>query len=140
MPSLDVLMENETSIVYVKDSATGEFVEQQRMEGTNSIWKDLEEMPLHMQHAIMAIEDERFYDHYGVDWKRTISAMANLVLHFSDVEYGGSTITQQLVRLVTDEKEHSIQRKSPRFSAQLNWNRNITPRNRFWRPTSTLCR
>ena len=111
MPSLDVLMENETSIVYVKDSATGEFVEQQRMEGTNSIWKDLEEMPLHMQHAIVAIEDERFYDHYGVDWKRTISAMANLVLHFSDVEYGGSTITQQLVRLVTDEKEHSIQRK-----------------------------
>ena len=58
----------------------------------------------------MSIEDKRFYKHRGVDWKRTVSAGANYFLKFSN-SYGGSTITQQLIKNVTDEDDFSLQRK-----------------------------
>lgn len=89
----------------------GEWEVFQQLKGTNSIWVDGEDIPQCMKDAVVAIEDERFYDHYGVDWKRTISAFANLVFHFSSTEYGGSTITQQLIKITTQENEHSIDRK-----------------------------
>ena len=61
----------------------GEWEVFQQLKGTNSIWVDGDEIPQCMKDAVVAIEDERFYDHYGVDWKRTISAFANLIFHFS---------------------------------------------------------
>ena len=110
IPDLNTITENQTSFIHTIDSDTGEEVVT-RIEGAKKIWKDLDEIPLNLQNAVIAIEDERFREHYGVDWKRTISAFANLVLHFSSQEYGGSTITQQLVKVVTTDDEHSIERK-----------------------------
>lgn len=46
-----------------------------------------------------------------MDWKRTISAFVNLIFHFSSQEYGGSTITQQLIKIITEDDRHSIERK-----------------------------
>ena len=89
----------------------GEWEVFQQLKGTNSIWVDGDEIPQCMKDAVVAIEDERFYDHYGVDWKRTISAFANLIFHFSSTEYGGSTITQQLIKITTQDDDHSIERK-----------------------------
>ena len=89
----------------------GEWEVFQQLKGTNSIWVDGDEIPRCMKDAVVAIEDERFYDHYGVDWKRTISAFANLIFHFSSTEYGGPTITQQLIKITTQDDDHSIERK-----------------------------
>lgn len=105
-----MINEHQTSIVMVKNDS-GEFVEQCRIDGIQREWADLSEIPMHLQNAIVAIEDERFHEHYGVDWKRTVSAVANLVLHFNETEYGGSTLTQQLVKNLTDNDDHTIQRK-----------------------------
>ena len=58
---------------------------------------------------MVAIEDERFYKHHGVDWKRTFGAVANWLV--GDDQYGGSTITQQLIKNVTDEDDYSVKRK-----------------------------
>lgn len=124
IPDLDNISLNETSIVYIKDPETGEFKEHQRLEGTKAIWTDMEDIPLHMQHAVIAIEDKRFYDHYGVDWKRTVSAFANLVLHFSSQEYGGSTITQQLIKVLTKEDDHKIERKITEILRAIEMERN----------------
>ena len=110
LPDLDDLSINETSIVYTK-GADGNWEESLRLEGSDSIWVDLEDIPLYMQQAVVAIEDKRFYEHDGVDWKRTLAASANLVLHFNSVEFGGSTITQQLIKVTTGEKEQTIDRK-----------------------------
>ncbi|HBT63827.1 MAG TPA: transglycosylase [Ruminococcaceae bacterium] len=110
IPDLTNINLNESSIIYVKNNK-GDFVEEQRVQGANSIWKSFEKIPAHMQHAVIAIEDERFETHYGVDWKRTVSAFANLLFHFSDNEYGGSTITQQLIKNLTKDNETSITRK-----------------------------
>lgn len=111
IPDLNKINMNETSIVYVRNPQTGENEEYQRLEGTNKVWTPLADIPLNMQHAVVAIEDERFYDHYGVDWKRTIAAFANLIFHFNETEYGGSTITQQLIKVVTQDDDHRIERK-----------------------------
>ncbi len=101
---------NETSFIYVQNK-NGDFEEKQSLGGTNSVWVDLNDMPMYMQNAVISIEDERFRDHKGVDWKRTVSAFANLIFHFNSTEYGGSTITQQLIKLTTQNDDHTIERK-----------------------------
>ncbi|MBQ7088421.1 MAG: transglycosylase domain-containing protein [Clostridia bacterium] len=107
-------MSGERSIIWIQDDS-GNFVPYHNLEGGNSVWVDLEEIPLRMQNAVIAIEDERFRDHEGVDWKRTAGAMINLVanrvLGIGNTEYGGSTITQQLIKVTTQNKDHSVKRK-----------------------------
>lgn len=114
---------NETSIIYVQDSS-GDFVEHQWLDGSNSVWMDLSDMPMYMQNAVIAIEDERFRDHKGVDWKRTVSAFANLILHFNSTEYGGSTITQQVIKLTTQNADHTIERKITEILSAIEMERN----------------
>ena len=64
----------------------------------------LEEMAEYLPKAYIAIEDERFYEHSGVDFKRTAGAIANTLLN-GNSSYGGSTITQQLVKNITNDNE-----------------------------------
>ena len=71
----------------------------------------IEDIPQHVLDAFVYTEDERFYTHDGVDYKNTIAACVNLVLHFWDSERGGSTITQQLIKNVTGDDEESPSRK-----------------------------
>lgn len=111
LPDVDSINQNQTSIVMTLNETTGKYEEFQRLSGIKRIWTPLSEMPVNMQNAIVAIEDERFNEHFGVDWKRTISAFANLLLHFNSTEYGGSTLTQQLIKVMTGNNDHSIQRK-----------------------------
>ena len=66
----------------------------------------LGEMADYLPKAYVAIEDERFYSHHGVDWKRTAGAIFNTVFKGSS-SYGGSTITQQLVKNITKDDESS---------------------------------
>ncbi len=69
------------------------------------------EIPDNLKNAYVAIEDERYYKHHGVDMKRTISAIGSYVIHFGSSSFGGSTITQQLVKNLTGDSTDSIQRK-----------------------------
>ncbi len=66
----------------------------------------LDEMAEYLPKAYVAIEDKRFYEHDGVDLKRTGGAIINTIFKGSS-SYGGSTITQQLVKNITNEKESS---------------------------------
>ena len=65
----------------------------------------LSEMPEYLPKAYIAIEDKRFYSHNGVDVKRTAGAILGVLTGNSS--YGGSTITQQLVKNITNDKERS---------------------------------
>ncbi len=65
----------------------------------------LEDMAEYLPKAYVAMEDERFYQHNGVDIKRTAGAILNTLL--GDSSYGGSTITQQLVKNITQDDERS---------------------------------
>lgn len=64
----------------------------------------LEDMADDLPKAYIAIEDERFYEHIGVDIKRTAGAIMNTLVK-GESEYGGSTITQQLVKNITNDNE-----------------------------------
>ncbi|MBO7273416.1 MAG: penicillin-binding protein, partial [Clostridia bacterium] len=84
---------------------------------TNDVWTgkqtsyvSYEEIPEAMIDAVVAIEDKRFFEHRGVDWYRTLAAVVNYVLH-GDGHFGGSTITQQLVKNLTGENAPTWQRK-----------------------------
>lgn len=120
---LNELALNFTTTIYV-DDGSGNYTEYQRLHGEfNRIWtaydkvaidnKDPEYkgIPQNLVNAFVAIEDKRFFSHSGVDWKRTISAFANMFLHFYSSNQGGSTITQQLVKNLTDDRSQKASRK-----------------------------
>lgn len=101
---------NLSSIVYYLDDNGNEVPFEQLVADENRIWVDFENIPQDMKDAFVAIEDQRFYQHYGVDIKRTVGAVINVVLK-GDSSYGGSTITQQLVKNITSDSERSNARK-----------------------------
>jgi penicillin-binding protein 1A len=72
------------------------------------------EMPQDLKNAIVSIEDERFYKHPGIDLKRIISIVfidiKNKLTGSSSIQ-GGSTITQQLIKMTTLTSEVTITRK-----------------------------
>lgn len=101
---------SESSIIYCETSA-GEYEELATLHGIeNRIWVDLEDIPDYLVKALVAIEDHRFYEHKGVDWYRTVGAMFTM-LTGGDDSFGGSTITQQLIKNLTGNKEVTVQRK-----------------------------
>ena len=81
--------------------------------GSEKIKKKIDnsDIPENLKHAYVAIEDERFYSHHGVDIKRTGSAILSYIFHGGSSSFGGSTITQQLVKNLTGENEGKITRK-----------------------------
>lgn len=114
IPILGEMSMDNRSVIYVQNDE-GQFEPYHNLLGGTSVWTDIEDIPVHMQNAVIAIEDERFRDHEGVDWKRTVGAMVNLianrVFNLGSNEYGGSTLTQQLIKVTTQNTDHSIKRK-----------------------------
>ncbi|MBR7142972.1 MAG: PBP1A family penicillin-binding protein [Clostridia bacterium] len=109
-----------TSFVYYLDKETGQPMEMERLYSTgNRIWVTYDEIPQYMIKSIVAIEDERFFEHKGVDWRRTLGAVANFVIP-SRSSFGGSTITQQLIKNITGDNEVRIQRKIQEILRALN--------------------
>lgn len=116
---------NYTSTICYLD-ASGSYTELTSLHGSeNRVWVNYDEIPKYLINAIIAIEDERFESHKGVDWKRTFGAALNLVLPFSG-NFGGSTITQQLVKNLTQEDEVTVQRKVLEILRALNIERKLS--------------
>ena len=95
-------------------------LEDQRLYGAeNNIWVSYTDIPKYLVDAFVSIEDHRFWDHHGVDWYRTAGAVVNFATSYT-AQYGGSTITQQLIKNLTGEKEATIQRKVQEILRALN--------------------
>lgn len=73
----------------------------------NRVVITLDEMSEYLPKAYVAIEDERFYTHSGIDIKRTGGAIFTYITHGGNSSFGGSTITQQLVKNITEDDEKS---------------------------------
>ncbi len=109
---VDNMRLNLTSFVYVTDPETGEVTELEQLYDTeNRVWVSGSDMPEHLKNAFVAIEDERFYSHSGVDIKRFVGAAIQYITNKGDSSYGGSTITQQLIKNITNDDDYSIKRK-----------------------------
>lgn len=70
-----------------------------------------ETFPQDLKNAYIAIEDKRYYKHGGIDLKRTLAATTTYIIHNGKSSYGGSSITQQLVKNLTGEADSSVKRK-----------------------------
>ncbi len=90
----------------------------------NRLWVNYDDMPKHLVDAFIAIEDERYRQHKGVDWKRTFGAVLSFATGSDN--YGGSTITQQLIKNVTGEDDTTIQRKVTEIFRALSLNEKRT--------------
>ena len=114
----------ENTTIYYLDSDTGEYVELRTLhaEDSSSVWVDYSDIPEDMLNAAVAIEDKRFYQHQGVDWWRTLGAVKGL-LTGSD-SYGGSTITQQLIKNITGNDEVTVKRKVTEIFQALEFEKN----------------
>lgn len=118
---------NLTSFVYVEDSETGEMVEYEQLYDTeNRIWVSSSEIPEHLKNAFVAIEDERFYSHSGVDIKRFMGAAIQYITKKGNSSYGGSTITQQLIKNLTRDDEYSVKRKIQEIYRAFNLERELS--------------
>lgn len=100
---------NITSSIYVTNDDGTVTLDQNLYNAENRVWVDYNNIPKAMTDAVVSIEDKRFYDHKGVDWIRTSGAVLSLITGQAD--YGGSTITQQLVKNVTENDDVSLNRK-----------------------------
>ncbi|MGL4736209.1 MAG: transglycosylase domain-containing protein [Cellulosilyticaceae bacterium] len=78
--------------------------------GENRIYAKLDQIPVNLQHAVVAIEDERFYDHNGIDIRGILRAVVKN-LKSGDLSEGASTITQQLVKNNVLSSEKKFTRK-----------------------------
>ena len=92
----------------------------------SSKYTDLNELPNYISNAFLAIEDHTFYDNKGISFNRLLYATFTYIAK-GDSSFGGSTITQQLVKVSTGEDDRSITRKTKEIGRALylteNWSK-----------------
>ncbi len=112
--------QNQTSFVYAYDE-NGKTVELARLHGEEDrVWVDLDDMSPYLKQAFIAVEDKRFEKHNGVDWIRVVG----VIVKPQSIGQGGSTITQQLVKNITQSREVTIVRKYREILTALNLEEN----------------
>lgn len=97
-PSIDDINATPTGYLTTVLDADGNQTATLVASGSNRKYVTLDEIPLNLQHAFVAIEDERFYEHNGIDIQGILRAGLKGIasgFHFSE---GASTITQQLLK------------------------------------------
>lgn len=113
-----------TTVIYAKNPETEEYEVYETLEGdVNRQWVSLSEIPEDLQKAVVAIEDQRFYSHHGVDWRRTLGAVQGFIT--GDDRGGGSTITQQLIKNLTGNNDKSVKRKINEIFQALTLEKNL---------------
>ena len=103
----DLAIKYENSVVKDKEGNTIAVLSGEE----NREFISISQMPEYLPAAFVSIEDERFYEHMGVDIKRTAKATLTYITHAGKSSFGGSTITQQVVKNSTKEDERTWKRK-----------------------------
>lgn len=104
---VEAFKSGETSILYADDGT-----EINTLSGEKDMYYlNIDEIPYLVKRALISTEDRSFYDHSGVDYYAVVRASVELIKNKGEVTQGGSTITQQLCKLVFLSSEVSFQRK-----------------------------
>ena len=109
---------------YIYDG-NGNMIQKLTGSNANRVAVSISDIPLHMQHAIVAIEDERFYEHNGIDIKGIVRAGANGIGRLATGHIpneGASTLTQQLLKnnvFTTWTQENQLDRVKRKVQEQF---------------------
>lgn len=127
---IDKLTMDYSTQIFYTDSESGEEKELVNLSSVeNRVWVSIDDIPKHLQDAIVSIEDERFYEHSGFDIKRTTKAFFVYVYNKvtkKPTTFGGSTITQQLIKNITNQKQKTAARKIQEISKAVNLEKQIS--------------
>ena len=124
--SLEGFDKNLSSVIYYTDPETGLFIESTTIQSAEyRIWLDYSDIPKNVANALVAIEDQRFFEHHGVDWYRTTAALVNMFISMRD-NFGGSTLTQQLIKNLTGKNDVTVQRKFEEIFSALEFETRYT--------------
>ena len=127
-PSIFRMNSSQTTKIYYmnytdRENRIGEMVEikdEQLYGSENSVWVSYTQIPENLVDAFVAIEDRDFWSHNGIDWVRTAGAVLNYIIPFDPKQGGGSTITQQAIKNLTDDKDYTPQRKIQEILRAIN--------------------
>ena len=100
-----------TTMVYAYDEDRQEIEIKRLANVENRVWVNYENISKNIINAVVAKEDQRFWEHQGVDWRRTVFALVQDAFKLPRAGEGGSTITQQLVKNITEDDERTWERK-----------------------------
>ena len=122
---LSTAEESQTSFVY--DSEGNVLTKLTGSENIDRIYVPYGEVKnTFIDEAITSIEDERFYEHAGIDLKRIGSAVLSALANGGSASHGGSTITQQTVKLISGQDEHSTSRKVQEWFSAMSLEQNLS--------------
>ena len=125
--NLDDYTMNENSVIKYEDKQTGELRELQTLSGNEKREiVDYDQIPENLINAYVAVEDKRFWQHQGVDWRGTAAGV--LKLFTGGNIRGGSTITQQLIKNLTGRDDITVTRKIQEIFTALELENNYDKR------------
>jgi penicillin-binding protein 1A len=120
LPSLDDLQRSPLAVNTTIYDRTGKVLIAELHGGQNRVLVQSTKIPAVMKEATVAVEDERFYEHHGIDYQAVVRAMV-LNLQAGGVVQGGSTITEQYVKnaYVGDERTYTRKLREAVLAWQL---------------------
>lgn len=117
----DITQTDEVQTSFVYDSEGNVIAKLTGNENVDRIYVPITEIRnTYLEEAVISIEDERFYEHSGIDIRRIGSAVLSALSNGGTATYGGSTITQQTVKLISGNDQHSTSRKIQEWFAAMN--------------------
>jgi penicillin-binding protein 1A len=106
--------DNLNGATVIKDRAGNAFA---RIPPLQHIKVSIDSVPVYVPAAFVAMEDQRFWKHHGIDWRRVAGAAYHNIRELS-IEQGSSTITMQLARNVFPDRLPASQRTISRKLAE----------------------
>jgi len=110
--TIDIMTSEESLTTFVYDSQNHEIARLKSSDNVDRVFISYSDVKdTYIDEAITSIEDERFYEHNGIDIQRIGSAVLSALANGGTATHGGSTITQQVVKMISGKDERSTQRK-----------------------------
>lgn len=120
-------VQNFNKVTVLLDKNGKELTELTGSSGSRSLYVPYEDFAnTYIDQAFIAIEDERFIDHPGIDSKRIASSIFSLLANRGTPTHGGSTITQQTIKMISGADSISAQRKIQEWYAAIELEKSIS--------------
>ncbi len=115
---------DDKTVYYYAYNINNELIEVYKSSSNNvREWTNFEDCGKYIKLGFIAMEDRDYYNHKGINVKRTVAAVINHFLKFRN-SFGASTITQQVIKNISGDNENNVWRKVKEILRAINLERN----------------